>query len=116
MRVKRGKVGLQKRKRFQKLAKGFVGGRRNLVRSTQETVDRSLAFAYRDRRNRKREFRRLWIARISAAVRQRGLTYSRFINALKKAGVDLDRKMLADLAVTDPKGFTHVVESVSKSS
>jgi large subunit ribosomal protein L20 len=115
MRVKRGKVGLKKRKRFQKLAKGFVGGRRNLVRSTQETVDRSLAFAYRDRRNKKREFRRLWIARISAAVRQRGLTYSRFINALKKAGVDLDRKMLADLAVTDPKGFTHVLESVSKS-
>jgi large subunit ribosomal protein L20 len=115
MRVKRGKVGLKKRKRIHKLTKGFVGGRRNLIRVAQESLEKGLAYAYRDRRQRKREFRRLWIARISAALRQRGFTYSRFISALKNAGVDLDRKILADIAVTDPKGFTHILESVSQS-
>ena len=114
MRVKRGVVGKRKRIRVHKLTKGYYGGRRNLVRAAQESMNRGLAFAYRDRRQRKRDFRRLWIARISAAVRARGYTYSRFINALKKAGVELDRKVLADLAVTDPKGFTRILESVSQ--
>ncbi|HPS94139.1 MAG: 50S ribosomal protein L20 [Syntrophaceae bacterium] len=115
MRVKRGTVGLKKRNRVHKLTKGFVGGRRNLVRTAQESLEKGLAYAYRDRRQRKRDFRRLWIARISAAVRQRGVTYSRFINALKKAGIELDRKILADLAVTDPKGFSHILESIAQS-
>ena len=114
MRVKRGTVGLKKRKRIHKLTKGFVGGRRNLVRAAQEALEKGLAYAYRDRRLRKREFRRLWIARISAALRQRGSTYSRFIHALKNAGIEIDRKILADIAVTDPRGFTHILESVSK--
>ncbi|HOS96588.1 MAG TPA: 50S ribosomal protein L20 [Deltaproteobacteria bacterium] len=114
MRVKRGVVGKRKRTRFHKITKGFYGGRRNLVRVAQEAADRSLAFAYRDRRQRKRDFRRLWVARISAAVRMRGLTYSKFIHALKKASIELDRKVLADLAVTDPKGFSGLVEAVSK--
>lgn len=114
MRVKRGTVGLKKRKRIHKLTKGFVGGRRNLVRVAQESLEKGLAYAYRDRRQRKREFRRLWIARISAALRQRGFTYSRFMHALKNAGVEIDRKILADIAVTDPRGFIHILESVSK--
>jgi len=114
MRVKRGKVGLKKRSRFQKISKGYIGGRRNLVRVVQEAVNKGLAYAYRDRRQKKREFRRLWIARINAALRQRGFNYSRFINALNKADVHLDRKVLSDIAITDPKGFTHIVESVLK--
>jgi large subunit ribosomal protein L20 len=114
MRVKRGTVGLKKRKRIHKLTKGFVGGRRKLVRAAQEALEKGLAYAYRDRRLRKREFRRLWIARISAALRQRGSTYSRFIHALKNAGIEIDRKILADIAVTDPRGFAHILESVSK--
>ncbi len=114
MRVKRGVVGKRKRIRVHKLTKGYFGRRRNLVRVAQESANKGLAYAYRDRRQRKREFRRLWIARISAAVRARGLTYSRFIDALKKASVELDRKVLADLAITDPKGFTRILESVSR--
>jgi large subunit ribosomal protein L20 len=114
MRVKRGVVGKRKRIRVHKLTKGYFGGRRNLVRAAQESLNRGLAFAYRDRRQRKREFRRLWIARISAAVRSRGLTYSRFVHALKTAGIELDRKVLADLAITDPKGFSQILKSVSQ--
>ncbi|MGD0821895.1 MAG: 50S ribosomal protein L20 [Desulfomonilia bacterium] len=114
MRVKRGVVGKRKRVRVHKLTKGYYGGRRNLVRAAQESLNRGLAFAYRDRRQRKREFRRLWIARISAALKQRGFTYSRFIHALKNASIELDRKVLADLAVTDPKGFTQILDSVSQ--
>jgi large subunit ribosomal protein L20 len=114
MRVKRGVVGKRKRIRVHKLTKGYFGGRRNLVRAAQESMNRGLAFAYRDRRTREREFRRLWITRISAALRSRGYTYSRFINALKKASVELDRKVLADLAITDPKGFSRILESVSQ--
>jgi len=114
MRVKRGVVGKRKRVRVHKLTKGYYGGRRNLVRVAQEAMHKGLAYAYRDRRQRKREFRRLWIARISAALRQRGLTYSKFIHAMKIASVELDRKVLADLAITDPKGFTSILEAVSK--
>jgi large subunit ribosomal protein L20 len=112
MRVKRGKIGIRKKRKLHRLTKGFVGGRRNLMRAAKETLDRSLAFAYRDRRARKREFRRLWIVRINAALRERGYTYSKFIHALTVKGVDLDRKVLADIAVTDPKGFSYIVESV----
>ncbi|HOJ14708.1 MAG TPA: 50S ribosomal protein L20 [Deltaproteobacteria bacterium] len=114
MRVKRGVVGKRKRTRVHKLTQGYYGGRRNLVRAAQEAMRKGLAYAYRDRRQRKRDFRRLWIARISAALRQRGLTYSKFIHALRQANVELDRKVLADMAVTDPKGFSAVVESVTK--
>ncbi len=112
MRVKRGVVGIKKKRKLHKLTKGYVGGRRNLMRAAKETLDRGLAFAYRDRRQRKREFRTLWIARINAAVRQKGYTYSRFIHALSTKGIELDRKVLADIAVTDPKGFSYIVESV----
>ena len=114
MRVKRGVVGIRKRRRLHKLTKGFVGGRGNLIRVAQETLNKGLAYAYRDRRQRKREFRRLWIARISAALRFRGYVYSRFINALKKSDVELDRKVLADIAITDPEGFSYIVNTVSK--
>lgn len=115
MRIKRGKIGIRKRKKLHKLTKGFVGGRGNLVRVAKETLNKGLAYAYRDRRQRKREFRRLWIARINAALRQRGYTYSRFIHALKTSDVELDRKVLAEIAITDPEGFSYIVNTVVKS-
>jgi len=114
MRVKRGKVGIKKRKRLHKLTKGFVSGRGNLVRVAKETLNKGLAYAYRDRRQKKREFRRLWIARINAALRLRGYTYSRFIHALKTSDVELDRKVLSDIAITDPEGFSYIVNTVTK--
>jgi large subunit ribosomal protein L20 len=115
MRVKRGIIGIRKKRKLHRLTKGFVGGRNNLLRAAKETLDKGLSYAYRDRRLRKREFIRLWIARINAAVRERGYTYSRFIHALDSKGVGLDRKVLADIAVTDPKGFSYIVETVSQS-
>ncbi|HOO46276.1 MAG TPA: 50S ribosomal protein L20 [Deltaproteobacteria bacterium] len=115
MRVKRGVVGIKKRRKLHKLTKGFVGGRRNLIRAARETLNKGLAYAYRDRRQKKREYRRLWIARINAALRQRGYTYSRFIHALNTKGVELDRKVLSDIAITDPKGFSYIADSVIKS-
>jgi large subunit ribosomal protein L20 len=114
MRIKRGKIGIRKRKKLHKLTKGFVGGRGNLIRVAKETLNKGLAYAYRDRRQRKREFRRLWIARINAALRQRGYTYSRFIHALKISDVELDRKVLAEIAITDPEGFSFIVNTVAK--
>lgn len=114
MRVKRGKVGNRKKAKLHKQAKGYVGGRRNLMRATKETVQKAWGYAYRDRRQVKREFRRLWIARISAALRMRGNMYSRFIADLDKANVALDRKVLSDIAITDPKGFSYILENVSK--
>lgn len=98
--------------RVMKRAKGFVGGRRKLYRTAMETIMRADAFAFRDRRARKREFRHLWIVRINAACRERGIAYSRFISALKKAGIECDRKTLAEIAFSDPEGFTKLVESV----
>jgi len=92
------------------MAKGYVGGRRKLFRTAVETVERALAFAYRDRKVKKREFRKLWIIRINAAVREQGMSYSRFINGLGKAKVALDRKVLSELAISDPSGFAKVVE------
>jgi large subunit ribosomal protein L20 len=94
--------------------KGYRGGRSKLYRTAKESLLRSGQFAYRDRKVRKRDFRRLWITRISIAARQRGMMYSRFINGLSKAGVELDRKMLAEMAVNDPKGFDEIVETAKK--
>lgn len=104
-RVKRGTKGRQRHKKLLKLAKGNVGGRRKGYRQARSTVEKGLTYAYRDRKVRKREFRGLWIIRINAAARTHGVTYSRLMAGLKKAGVDLDRKVLADLAIRDPGAF-----------
>jgi len=110
-RVKGGPKTRQRRKKVLKQAKGYWGGRRRLYRSAAETVVRALASAYRDRRAKKREFRALWILRISAGCRALGLPYSAFMNGLKNAGVTLDRKILAELAVSDPAAFARLVET-----
>ncbi|MDJ0987276.1 MAG: 50S ribosomal protein L20 [Desulfobacterales bacterium] len=110
MRIKRGFKARKRRKKVLKLAKGFRGGRSKLFRTAADAVDKSLMYAYRDRRQRKRDFRRLWIARINAAARMNKLSYSKFMHGLKLANVDLDRKVLADLAITDPAGFTKIAE------
>ena len=110
MRVKRGFKARRRRKKVLKLAKGFRGGRSKLFRTAADAVDKALMYAYRDRRARKRDFRRLWIARINAAARMNNLTYSKFIHALKMANIELDRKVLAELAVSDPTGFTQLTK------
>ena len=107
-RTKGGYKTRRRRKRVLKQAKGFFGGRRKLFATAKETVDRSLVYAYEGRKVRKREFRALWITRINAAVRPLGLTYSRFISGLSKAGIELDRRVLADLAIHDPNAFASV--------
>ncbi len=112
-RVKRGFKARRRRKRVLKLAKGYRGGRNKLFRTATEAVDRALCYAYRDRRQKKRDFRRLWITRISAAAKENGTSYSRMMGGLKKANVDLDRKVLANLAVLDPKAFSSVVKLAS---
>jgi large subunit ribosomal protein L20 len=109
-RVKGGPKSRRRKKKIMKLAKGYVGGRGRLYRAARETVERGLAFAYRDRRARKREFRSLWIARINAAARLNGLTYGRLMRGLKAAGVELDRKILADLAVVDLPAFNQLAQ------
>jgi large subunit ribosomal protein L20 len=109
-RVKRGYKSLRRHKKILKLAKGYQGGRSRLFRSAIETVDRALKYAYRDRRMKKGEFRRLWITRINSGARLYNLSYSQFMNGLKKAHVLLDRKILADMAVSDPQGFSKIVE------
>jgi len=114
MRVKRGFKARRRRNRKLKLVKGFVAGRRRIYRQAMETLRRALAYAYRDRRQRKRDFRRLWISRISAASKANNLSYSRFIFGLKQANCELDRKVLADIAVRDPKTFTELVELARK--
>ncbi len=108
-RVKRGFKARRRRNKVLKLAKGYRGARSKLFRSATEAVDRALNYAYRDRRVKKRDFRALWIARINAASRENGLSYSRLVYGLKKAEIGLDRKILAQLAVTDPAGFSAVV-------
>ena len=113
-RVKRGSVSRQRHKKILKLAKGFRGQRSKIFKVANQAVMKSLAYAYRDRRNKKRDLRSLWITRINAAARENGTTYGRFIANLKAAGVELDRKVLADLAVNDPKAFTAIVKSVTK--
>jgi large subunit ribosomal protein L20 len=105
------------RKRHNKLlkqAKGYQGSRSRRIRVARQTVLKALSYAYRDRRNRKRDFRRLWIIRINAAARQNGISYNRLISGLKQAGIDLDRKILADMAVRDPAAFSSVVEQVQR--
>lgn len=114
MRIKRGFKARRRRKKVLKLAKGYRGGRSKLFRTAADAVDKALMYAYRDRRQRKRDFRRLWIARINAAVRLNDLSYSKFINGLKKADVTLDRKVLAELALSDPAGFTQIAALASK--
>ena len=111
-RVKRGNVARKRSKKILKLAKGFRGSHSKLFRTANQRVMKALTNAYRDRRKRKRDFRRLWIARINAASRPHGLSYSRLIHCLKTANVDLNRKMLAQLAVLDPEAFKSVVDVV----
>ncbi len=109
-RVRRGPKRAQKRRKILKLAKGYYGTRSKAHRIAKEALERAGAFAYRDRRQKKRQFRRLWVVRINAAARANGLSYSRLIDGLKKAESGLDRKMLADLAVRDPQAFSRVAE------
>lgn len=114
-RVKRGFKARRRRNKVLKLAKGYRGARSKLFRSATEAVDRALNYAFRDRRVKKRDFRSLWITRINAASRLNGLSYSKFIHGLKMANVEIDRKVLADIAVSDPKGFTEIA-GVAKAS
>lgn len=109
-RVKKAVKSRERRKKILKMAKGYRGGRGTLLRTASETVDRALKFAYRDRKVRKRTFRSLWIMRINAAVREHDLSYSRFINGLKKANVTMDRKVLAGLALSDPVAFAKLAQ------
>jgi len=109
-RVSRGFKARRRRNRVLKLAKGFRGGKSRLYRTATEAVDKALCYAYRDRRTKKRDFRRLWITRISAGAKMNGINYSRFISGLKKANIDLDRKVLANMAILDAPAFSKVVD------
>ena len=109
-RVKRGVTSHAKHKKTLKAAKGFYGRRKNTIRTAKAAVDRAMQYATRDRRVKKRTFRALWIQRINAAVREHGLTYSRFIDGLAKAGVDVDRKVLSDIAIHEPAAFKALVD------
>lgn len=100
----------KRKKKVLKQAKGFTGGRGKLFRTAQEAVNRAMSYAYRDRRARKRDFRKLWIARINAAARIHGLNYSRFISGLKKSDIEIDRKILSEIAIHDAEGFTKLAE------
>lgn len=113
-RVKTGVVRRRRHKKVLKLARGFYSGRRKHFRKAKEQLERSLVYAYRDRRRKKRDFRRLWIVRINAACRLNDISYSRFMNALKKANIELDRKVLADLAMNDLNAFAKIVEQAKK--
>ena len=108
MRIKRGFKARRRRKKVLKLAKGYRGGRSKLFRTATDAVDKALMYSYRDRKARKRDFRRLWISRINAAARMNNLSYSNFIHGLKLAGVEIDRKVLAELAISDPSGFAQI--------
>ncbi len=112
MRAMKGAARTQAKKRLFKRAKGYWGGRRKLLRTVKETLARAGAFAYRDRRDRKRQFRKLWIIRLNAACRQRGLRYSQFIYGLHKSGITLDRKSLSEIAICDPVAFDAVMTEV----
>lgn len=113
-RVKTGVVRRRRHKKVLKLARGFYSGRRKHFRKAKEQLERSLVYAYRDRRRKKRDFRRLWIVRINAACRLNDLSYSKFINGLRKAGIELDRKILADLAMNDTAAFAKIAEAAKK--
>ncbi len=112
MRTTKGAARNKAKRRLYKRAKGYRGGRGNLLRTVKETLVRAEVYAYRDRRVRRREFRKLWIIRINAAVRQRGMRYSEFIGGLKKAGIELDRRTLSEMAIHDPTGFDQIVGKV----
>jgi large subunit ribosomal protein L20 len=116
MRVKRGFKARHRRQKVLKLARGFRGGRSKLYRTAAGTLDRALRYAYRDRKARKRDFRALWITRINAAVRMNDLSYSKFIHGLKQANIGLDRKVLAELAISDPAGFAHIARLAGKTA
>ncbi len=109
-RVSTSVARTKRRNRILKQAKGYFGRRKNLYKTAKEAVERAWRYSYRDRKNRKRDFRRLWIVRINAAARQNDLSYSRFISGLKRAGVEIDRKVLADLAIRDPAAFAHLAD------
>jgi large subunit ribosomal protein L20 len=113
-RVKRGVRGARKRKRILKMAEGYQGSRRTLLRTARQAVQRALKYAYRDRRVKKREFRSAWITRINAAARANDITYSRFMEGLRKADIALDRKVLAEIAVHDAEGFADLVQIAKK--
>ncbi len=108
MRIKRGFKARRRRKKVLKLAKGFVAGRSKLYRTAADSVDKALMYAYRDRKVRKRDFRKLWITRINAGARMNELSYSKFIHGLKQAEIEIDRKILAELAVSDPGAFSQL--------
>ncbi len=110
-RVKRGVASHKRRKRILKQAKGYSGTRRKTFKVARETVEKALVYAYRDRKQRKRQFKKLWIVRINAAAREHGMSYSRFMNGLKKANIELDRKVLAQMALENPDAFAKLVES-----
>ncbi len=111
MRVKTGTVRHRRHKKLLKQARGFYSGRRKHFRKAKEQLERSLVYAYRDRRQKKRDFRKLWIIRINAAARLNGMNYSTFMHGLKLANIELDRKILADMAMNNPEAFTKVVEA-----
>jgi large subunit ribosomal protein L20 len=111
-RVKSNVTRLKRKKQVMEAARGAYGGRSKLWKAAKETVERGWRYAYRDRKNKKRDFRRLWITRINAAAHQHDMSYSVFMNGLKKAGIEVDRKILADLAVRDPQAFTALAERV----
>ncbi len=115
-RIKPSVASRRRRKKILKQAKGYVGGRRRLLRTATEALHRAWAYGYRDRKVRKREFRRLWIARISAAAKGNGISYSRLISGLKKSGVELNRKVLSEIAVYHPEDFSRLVEQVREVS
>ena len=112
-RVTRGFKARRRRNKVLKMAKGYVGGRHRLFRTATEALDKALCYAYRDRRQKKRDFRKLWIARISAAAKLNGTSYSRLMGGLKKANVDLDRKVLSNMAILDANAFSQVVKLAS---
>ncbi len=114
MRTTKGAARTRAKRRLYKRAKGYRGGRGNLLRTVKETLIRSGAYAYRDRKTKKRQFRRLWIVRINAACRQRGMRYSQFIAGLKAANVELDRKSLSEIAIFDAEGFDAIVEAAKQ--
>ncbi len=114
-RVKRGVTSHAKHKKVLKAAKGFYGRRKNTIRIAKQAVEKAMQYAYRDRKNKKRTFRALWIQRLNAAVREHGLTYSRFIDGLGKAGVEVDRKMLSEMAIHEPAAFAAYVERAKAS-
>ncbi|THB70558.1 MAG: 50S ribosomal protein L20 [Desulfobulbaceae bacterium] len=115
-RVTRGFKARRRRNRVLKLAKGYRGGRHKLFRTATEAVDRALAYAYRDRRTKKRDFRRLWITRINAGAQANDISYSKLMGGLKKAGIELDRKVLANMAILDPNAFTEVVKVAAEAN